>query len=363
MSADLAVNWGEELVLVVADGCGDGEHGDVSIVDLGRPLGGRLGRMLIGGARALRYVMRIRPRVVHFHDPELIPVGLCSKLLGVKVIYDVHEWVPNQIMQKHWMSWWLRRPVAFAVKGVEYMAGRYLDRIVAATPTIGLHFPEEKTILVQNFPMREEIDQQGAREYKNRPPEFAYVGGITRIRAGIEMVEALEAINMRKNARLHMAGSFRPADFEKEIISTKGWEFVEFHGWVGRQEMSDILGRVLAGLVLFYPTPNNMDSQPNKLFEYMAAGIPVIASDFPLWRGLIEELECGILVDPQSVEDIAAAMEWILDNPEEAQRMGDNGLKAVQGKYNWCTESEKLIKMYENLIGKAPNKMLNTADA
>jgi glycosyltransferase involved in cell wall biosynthesis len=84
----------------------------------------------------------------------------------------------------------------------------------------------------------------------------------------------------------------------------------------------------------------------------MSAGIPVIASDFPLWRHIIEEAKCGLLVDPLNPEKIAKAMEWILDHPEEAQKMGENGLKAIETKYNWNNECRKLILFYEKLLQK-----------
>jgi glycosyltransferase involved in cell wall biosynthesis len=112
-----------------------------------------------------------------------------------------------------------------------------------------------------------------------------------------------------------------------------------------------LAGRTRAGIVTFHPVPNHTESQPNKLFEYMAAGLPVIASDFPRWRGIVEGHECGLVVDPKDPDRIAEAMQWILAHPVEAETMGDRGRQAVKRQYNWDLESGKLLKVYKELLG------------
>ena len=106
----------------------------------------------------------------------------------------------------------------------------------------------------------------------------------------------------------------------------------------------------LAGLVVFLPKGNHIEAQPNKLFEYMSAGIPVIASDFPLWKDIVGGDRCGVLVDPEDPSQIAGAMEWILDNPEEAGEMGRRGAEAINRKYNWAVELRKLLGFYETMF-------------
>ncbi len=96
--------------------------------------------------------------------------------------------------------------------------------------------------------------------------------------------------------------------------------------------------------------PNHVDAQPNKMFEYMSAGIPVIASDFPLWREIIEGCGCGICVDPLDPKKIAEAIDYLVDNPEIARRMGENGRKAVYDRYNWDVEEKKLLALYDSLL-------------
>jgi glycosyltransferase involved in cell wall biosynthesis len=121
-------------------------------------------------------------------------------------------------------------------------------------------------------------------------------------------------------------------------------------GQVNRAEVRNVLGRSVAGLVTFHALPNHVDAQPNKMFEYMSAGIPVIASNFALWRDIIEGNQCGICVDPMNPEAIAAAIDYLIEHPEDAKKMGENGRKAVLEKYNWLMEEKKLINLYKELL-------------
>ena len=116
------------------------------------------------------------------------------------------------------------------------------------------------------------------------------------------------------------------------------------------------LKSVDAGFILLKPNPNNIAaaSRNNKLYEYMAAGLPVIASDFPLWKKIIEKNYCGICIDPSNPEKIAKAIEYLIKHPDEAKKMGGNGKKAVLEKYNWENESKKLLKVYKNLASPKP---------
>ncbi|MFA7567584.1 MAG: glycosyltransferase, partial [Alkalispirochaeta sp.] len=129
------------------------------------------------------------------------------------------------------------------------------------------------------------------------------------------------------------------------------WKHVDFHGWLDRLGVRAILEQSTAGLVTFHPLPNHTDAQPNKMFEYMAAGIPVIASNFPLWREIIEGNQCGICVDPLNPEEIAKAIDYLVTHPQEAAELGQNGRQAVEKKYNWHQEEVKLLQLYSALRG------------
>ena len=139
------------------------------------------------------------------------------------------------------------------------------------------------------------------------------------------------------------------SNLRNELITLKGWELVDEIGFVGRKEISEILGKTRIGMVTLLPTRAYVDSLPIKMFEYMAAGIPVIASNFPIWMEIIEKHMCGICVDPSNPQAIAEAVQYLMLHPEEAQSMGENGRKASLECYNWQIEAQKLTEFYRML--------------
>src|SRR5690625_4750627 len=345
-----------ELWLFVQYGRGDEADPatNIRIIDTGRPRRLRVLRMTLGSWRMYRALKQARPTVVHFHDPELIPVGLLMKLDGCKVVYDVHEDVPRQLLSKAYIPLALRRPLAAVAEGLERVAAHVFDAIVPATPAIAKQFPAEKVTLVQNFPFPDELVVPNSSDHQSRRPDFAYVGAITRIRGIHEMIAAMEVLG-RSESRLRIGGNYSSEALKQETEAQPGWRFVDFIGFVDRPTMASLLGNVRAGLVLFHPLPNHTSAQPNKLFEYMATGLPIIASDFPLWREIVEGAGAGLLVDPLDPKAIAAAMAWILDHPEEAEEMGRRGQEAVRTKFNWAPEGEKLVALYERLLKVEPS--------
>ncbi len=310
----------------------------------------RLSRMFGTTFKALSLAVRARADIYHFHDPELIPVGLLLRLMGKKVIYDVHEDLPRQILSKYWIPSALRDVAAKAAELMEWMAGRFMNGIVAATPAIAERFPRHKTVVVQNFPLLSEFPSAEEIPYNERPLQVVYVGGISVIRGAIEMVRAMELLPERLEARLVLAGAFSPPGLEATLRQLPGWKYVNFLGWQGREGISQILKNTRVGLVVLHPTPSYLDGYPVKLFEYMAAGIPVVASNFPLWRKIVEEEGCGITVDPLDPKAIAEAIQWLLEHPKEAQEMGRRGRRAILEKYNWDQEATKLLAFYRGLL-------------
>lgn len=347
----LASALAKDVSLVVADGFG-GSHqpGQPAIYDLGKLPASRFKRAVTGNFRAFAFFCRTKPQLVHFHDPELIPLGLLLRLRGCQVIYDVHEDVPRQTMSKHWIPIVFRWPVAMVTAAMEWLAGKVFSAIVPATPTIAARFPLGKTVLVQNFPIQTELVLVDPSPYFQRPHKFAYVGGIADIRGGREMVQALELLPDLPEVRLEMAGGISPQNFSTELRALAGWSKVTYRGLIGRQEVARLLGSARAGLVLFQPMPNHVDAQPNKMFEYMSAGLPVIASDFPLWREIVAGAGCGLLVNPLDPGAIANALRWVLEHPLEAEAMGKKGQEAVHRIYNWEREATQLVGLYNKLL-------------
>ncbi|MBN1874740.1 MAG: glycosyltransferase family 4 protein [Anaerolineae bacterium] len=288
----------------------------------------------------------------HFHDPELLLVGLLLSIQGKIVIYDVHEDVPRQILYKHWIPRVFRRLVSGCVAFVERIAAWKLSGIVAATPHIAQRFPSNKTVVVQNFPLLDELTSPTTPKYTVREPVVVYHGVITVTRGVKEIVQAMALLSEDMYARLVLVGEIIPHDLEMELRQMPGGQWTEFMGWQSRDEIKKTLSKARIGLVTLHPTPSYLDSYPVKLFEYMTTSLPVIASDFPLWREIVHGAGCGLLVDPLDAQAIAHAIAWLLEHPEEAEAMGKHGRQAVENCYNWEFEGKKLLEFYEKLLSK-----------
>jgi hypothetical protein len=225
------------------------------------------------------------------------------------------------------------------------LGASYFDGIVAATQEIADRFPANKTITVQNYPdfvLKEPIP------YRLREPIVVYIGAISKIRGIQEMIEAIDKVSIGLGAWLAIAGPFDSVALERELrnISLPNVDVLGFQTQIA---VTELLGMARIGLVLLHPTPSYLNAQPMKLFEYMRAGIPTIASDFPAWRQIVEDTGCGLLVNPLDPEDIAKAISRLLENPAEAEEMGRRGREASMRRFNWASEKSKLLQLYDRL--------------
>jgi len=309
----------------------------------------RLLRMTYSVYRIFRQALREQADIYHFHDPELIPLGVLLAAQGKNVVYDVHEDLPADVRYKPYLPAWLRPRLSLLVDRFEKAASRRFAGIVCATQPISDRFvlTNQNTVVVHNFPILEELPLM---PWKNRRSSVVYVGNITANRGIRELVKAVGLLSEVFDAKLVLAGSFASKHLEEEVTRLRGWSRVEYCGFVDRQRIAEILSSARVGAIILYPEPNFVRSMPIKLFEYMACGIPVVASNFPAWHEIIQNAGCGLLVDPVDPNGIARAIEYLLGHPDEAEAMGRRGREAIERSYNWRSEEEKLFQFYEHLL-------------
>jgi len=313
---------------------------------------GRLSRMIWGAVSFYREAIRQDADLYHFHDPELLPIGLLLRMRGKMVVYDAHEDVSADVAVKHYIPQVFRRPLAWMVGTLESLSSRFLSGVVAATPTISRRFTVEDPpqVVVSNYPLLQEFQSVGPAAGNQRSTAVAYVGLLSRDRCLPELIQSMSLLPEGLQVTLKLAGSFSPSTLKEELAGTNGWDRTCVMGVLDRSGVTRLLADVRAGLVVFKPTPGHLESAPVKMFEYMAAGIPVIASDFPRFREIVNDAGCGILVQPDDPAGIAKAIEFILAHPEEAEEMGKRGREAVLRKYNWPSEERKLLHLYRVLL-------------
>ena len=313
---------------------------------------GRVMRMTRTAWQAFRAALDERADCYHFHDPELIPVGLLLKLSGKRVVYDVHEDAVADIHDKPYLPGWAKPAVRVVVAAVERGATGAFDAIVAATSAIEAKFPPARTTLVRNVPLMDEMHRENGPRFADRPRRVVYVGGLAPFNGARQMVEAMGALPPDAGIRLSLGGRFAAAGDEAAVRALPGWSAVDFHGWVDRARVGELFASARAGLVLYQPTPNIMACEPNKFFEVLSAGLPLIASDLPHWRRFIEAHGCGVVVPPDDPQAIARAIRELVDDPASAEAMGRRGRALVEDEYNWERESAKLLALYERLAGR-----------
>ena len=330
--------------LIVADGLGDEEKNNVNIYDVSREEG-RINRIFKTTKKVLVKAIELDSDIYHLHDPELIPIGLKLKKLGKKVIFDAHEDLPKQVMAKHYLNTWSKNILSFTISKVEIWTLKKFDAVVAATPIIRDKFlyHKIKSIDINNFPILDELIDI---KPNFNTPTICYIGLLYETRGIREIIQAIENLDVK----LILAGRFFDKEFENEIRVLKGWKKVDFRGFANREEVKKILEESIAGLVTLHPTPSYVEAYPVKMFEYMSAGIGVIASDFPLYRAFVEESSCGVCVNPLDAKAIAKVIEIMINDLEETKKMGLQGKTMISMHHNWGIEKLKLFKLYEDLL-------------
>ena len=325
--------------------------GDVGV---GRPRAIRDHELGIGAAVAS--ARDVRAAVYHLPDPALIPLALLLKLRGARVIYDAHEDRPRQALTKYRA---LGRPLVGIVtsltwRTLEGASKLFVDRFIAVTPHIAARFPAARTTVVRNYPRIEEF-ARGRRSlppYASRPNDVVYTGAVREFNGVEVMVEAMGLLPDDLDARLLLVGDFCRAGpgLRAELEQLPGWERVHALGPRPRVEMVEILAGAKIGLSLYGPRPEQVHAIGNKTFEYMAIGLPVVASDFPVWQEVVRDRGAGLTVDPTDPREVARAIRHLLAHPREAEAMGAAGAEAVASEFNWSSEGERLVRLYDELL-------------
>jgi glycosyltransferase involved in cell wall biosynthesis len=337
-----------DVNLIVADGKGDELTGSIKIFDVLRGRKSRLNRILRTSRRAYKKALDLNCTIYHFHDPEFLFYGLMLQRKGNKVIYDVHEDLPKQVLSKGYINPILRKLLSTLIKRTENYIVPRLSAIVTVTQSINNRFSElnRHCYIINNYP---KFNESGLQDFiAEKKNEICYIGSITKVRGTEELIDSIEDIDVH----LNLAGNFESDAFKARLMSKPGWGKVNYFGYISPKETYEVMLRSFAGISTLYPEPNYLTSQATKIFEYMYAGIPVIASDFPQWKEFIDKNKCGICVNPKNPVLISEAIIYLKNNPDIAKKMGENGKQAVTSTYSWKTEEQRLLDLYSIILSE-----------
>lgn len=346
----LAIN-NYDTHLVVADGLGSEMRDGVSIHDIGKSKFGRLGRFILKTSQMYFYARRLKGDLYHFHDPELIFTGVLLKLTGCKVIFDIHENLALQIMHKYWLPKPIRKITSVLYGSIENICCRLFDGLLVPQPTMKNSYSKlnKNTELVGNFVDVQNIEFN-AKTGVSATDKFVLVhaGALSVERGVVNMLDLLAELD--SSYQLYLAGNISNMALRTQLEQHNAWSKTLYYGVISSSEINKIYNESQVGLILYNNVGQYYLSYAIKLFEFMARGIPVIMPDFGEWPKFNERYNCGLCVDVNNPQGIALAVEYLKNNDEHRMFLGNNGMKAIENKFNWQLESEKLIAFYNRIL-------------
>ncbi|TQV83006.1 glycosyltransferase family 4 protein [Aliikangiella coralliicola] len=295
-----------------------------------------------------KQALQIDADIYQLHSPELLPLGVMLKKMGKTVIYDAHEDMPAHILEKEWLPQVSRKFISVVVAKYMNRVYRKIDEIVSPHSHVVQKINEEigKGVLVANFPLIKALDPEVIENVANRDLILCYSGTVYAYSNQEATIEAISSID---NAVYEVAG-YMDEQHQQDLLAMPGSEKSKFHGRIDQVALRELYLRSLIGVVIYDYKLNlghNLGSYgTNKIFEYMEAGLPIICTDYILWKEIIDEYKCGIYVKPGDVAAIASAINTINGDRELARTMGINARKAAEEKFNWVTEKKKYITVF-----------------
>lgn len=339
-------NNGYDTSLIVADGLGNENTDNVNILDIGKPKN-RIKRIFHSTSQIFKMVIIEQYDVCHIHDPELLLIVHKLKSNGIKVIYDIHEDLPQQIMLKTWIPSFLRSVTSKSFKLFEEFISKKIDALVVPQPYMEKKYSiiNSKTYLVENFvilngEIKSDLPKSGDEKI------CFHAGRLTKDRGLLNMINSFK--NSNNNCKLILAGNFND-DAVESLNDLDQFENITYLGIIPYEKTVEYYLKSDFGVILYNNVGQYYLSYAIKLFEYMSYGLPVIMPNFGEWVQFNEENKCGLNVDTSNPVEVKKMIEKLVENKEYARELGQNGFNAVQNKYNWGIAEKKLLNLYREL--------------
>jgi len=331
----------------------NGHQEGVDLVSIRRPKHPAV-RILLAPLILLR-LLRSQADIYQLHDPELLPVSLLLKLVfRKKVVYDTCEDFPLMMLTKPWIPRAFRSFAAKIVSCFEWLAAQRLDGIVTADSATLRRFAkvgQSKKRVFYNFPR---LDLFPEPKLVSKKFDLVYRGGLSERAGTFVLLDAVGRLAEKGlPIRLLLIGYFDNDHAERlirERIQALGpGVVVELRGRIDHSAMAEALAEARIGVCPLQILPKFLHNIPVKVWEYWACGLPVIATDLPPIRPFFR-ICAGILIKPDDPDELGAAIHQLLRHPEEIERMGAQGRRAVVERLNSECQVRGLISFYSRIL-------------
>ncbi len=337
---------GYKVFLVVADGKGFELNTNIEIIDVGY-YASRFKRMVYATYEIYKVALQLDAKIYHFHDPELLLVGLMLKKNGKKVIFDMHENTDLQIMSKLWIPKFLRRSIAFLYHYLEIYVIKKLDAVIVPQNEMKNRFSKYNRIeVVANYPSRTVAD-----DFKNVKNKYGliYAGSITEARGVFNMLDLICSLSkINEKYILTLAGSVDSKLLAK-LKNHPGWSNVKFLGLISEDSLYLEYAKNSIGLILFNNVGQYYMSNALKLFEYMQNGMFVIMPNFGNWLDFNMENKAGLCLDPLDFERNSQIINGLTNF--ELMVHGRSNFELMSSRFMWSNELIKMDIVYKELLG------------
>lgn len=307
----------------------------------------RFDRFFHRSAKMIAAALQSDAEIIQLHAPEYLLYALRLKRAGKKVIFDSHENYPIQILCKPYIPKPFRSLISKMYAAFEAYVCKRIDCVIYPSTINGKSFFDgraKRAVKIENY-SRVVTDVQSA---ETRKAEAIYAGALTRDRGISNLAEAI----MKTSGSLILCGPFMDKAYQEEILSSYPPEKLIYKGKLDRKALFEAYGSSAIGLSTLLPVGQypDLDNLSTKSCEYMQCGLPVVMSNFRFAQLQNEKYHFGICVDPENIDEIADAIQYLFDHPDEARQMGENGRRAVKEEFNWEHEEKKLLALYEELL-------------
>lgn len=341
-----------DVTMLVADGIPDEVKNGVKIISVSDIPKSRFQRIIKSSNVMYKKALNVDAEIYHLHDPELLPLARKLKKAGKKVVFDSHENYPEQIKAKGYIPHILRSAISTLYKSYETGTAKVIDAVITPCTFFGGVDIFEgrclKTEIISNAPLLSEFyNKYQDTNKENIVSSVCLVGGLTNSRGITHLIKA----TYKASVKLTLGGNFLPASYEAEVKKMPEYSCVEYRGHLTRDIVLKVYqeSSIGAATSLNVGQYNKVDTLATKVYEYMSMGLPVIITKYPYAEKMIQKYNFGIAVEPDNVNEIADAIRYLIDNPDKAKEMGDNGRRAVLEEFNWGIEEKKLLKLYKQL--------------